>query len=261
MPMTSRRSVARVTFCLLVLGLSISACQAGTLQGSPVIPREALDIAFGQVYIYAGGFFDSGETVTTFSWLGISAYPAYDFVGQRYMTPLLFEETSPGIFVVRGIGGGQTVTSSGAIQSFNFNLQEGIGTTTNGLFTFGFINALVDASGNRTATSEGTVSVTETVEPGPGVGGPLTNNDWVFTPTLPSVTVGLGKSFGRPGTVGATYALNPGIGDENTDRTYSATLNGVEGGVPEPGTFPLGAGGAVLLLAGLVWRRRARGLH
>lgn len=223
-----------------------------------MIPREALDIAFGQVYIYAGGSFDNAETVTTFSWLGIAAYPGFDFSGQRYMTPLLFEQTSPGIFVVRGIGAGETVTSTGVPESFNFNLQQGIGTTSSGLFTFGFINALVDSNGNRTATSAGTVSVSETVTPGPGIGGPSTNNDWVFTETLPSLTVGLGVSFGRPGTTGATYPLNAGEGFESTDRTYSATLTGVEGSIPEPGTLAL-CGGGIGLLAGLVLRRRVAG--
>lgn len=252
--MTGRHTILRVTFSIPVLAFSISVGQAGTIEGSTVIPREALDSAFGQVYIYAGGSFDNGETVTTFSWLGIPGIPTFDFSGQRYMTPLLFEQTSPGIFVVRGFGAGQTVTSSAAVQSFTFNLQQGIGTTSSGLFTFGFINALVDSNGNRTLSSAGTVSMSETVTPGPGIGGPLTNNDWVFTATLPSLTVALGTSFGKPGTTGATYPLDPNEGFENTDRTYSATLTGVEG-VPEPGTLALCAGG-MGLLAGLALRRR-----
>jgi len=257
--MTSRAAILRMTFFILLLAFSISVGRAGTIEGSAVIPREALDIAFGQVYIYAGGSFDNGETVTTFSWLGIAAYPGFDFSGQRFMTPILFEQTSPGIFVVRGVGAGQTVTSSGSVQTFAFNLQEGIGTTTSGLFTFGFINALVDSSGNRTASSAGTVSVSETVTPGPGIGGPSTTNDWVFTPTLSGLNIALGASFGRPGTTGATFALNPGEGFENTDRTYSATLAGIEGTIAEPGTLALGAGGIGLLLAGLAWRRRMAG--
>src|SRR5450631_3773913 len=122
------KSIIRFACCMLALVGILPIGNAGPIAGSAVIPREALDIAFGQVYIYGGGFFAANETVTTFSFLGIPGYPGFDFSGQRYMTPLLFEETAPNVFVVRGIGAGETVTSSGSVQSFNFNLQEGLGT-------------------------------------------------------------------------------------------------------------------------------------
>jgi PEP-CTERM motif len=255
--MQTTKTIVRFTCSILALATCLSVGRAGPIEGSAVIPREALDLAVGQVYIYGGGFFAPNETVTTFSFLGIPGYPGFDFSGQRYMTPLLFEETAPNVFVVRGIGAGETVTSSGSVQSFSFNLQEGLGTTTSGLFTFGFINALVDASGNPTATSAGTVSLKETVDPGAGLGGPLTNNDWVFTPSDPGVVVGLNTSFGRPGTTGTTFVLNnPAGGDESTDRTYSASLDGFTANVPEPGTLALG--GLGLLLAGAIRRRKVR---
>jgi PEP-CTERM motif-containing protein len=253
--MKNTNSIIRFSLSILALASCAAIGRAGTIEGSSVIPREALDIAFGQVYIYAGGFFDPGVTVKTFSFLGLPAYPGFDFSGQRYITPILFEETAPNVFVVRGIGAGETVTSSGSVQSFNFNLQFGLGTTTSGLFTFGFINALVDGNGNPTATSAGTVMLKETVDPGAGLGGPLTNNDWVFTPTVPGVTVGLNQSFGRPGTTGTTFVLNnPLGGEESTDRTYSASLAGFVSSVPEPATVALCGFG--LLMVGIARRRK-----
>jgi hypothetical protein len=254
--MFSERTMAHATFAILLLALSTSASWAGTLQGSTTTSRPILDSAIGQVYIYDGGFFPNNETVSTFSWLGNS------FSGSRFMTPLLFEETAPGVFVVRDIGAGQTVTSSGSPQSFSFNVQQGTGTTNSSLFVFGFINGLVDSNGHQTSSSAGTVTLDMVTDPGNGVGGPPTTNDWVFTPTESNVSVGLGTTFGTPGNTGTSFALNnPALGTFDTDRTYSANLNGStpEGPtVPEPGTFGLFTSGAGLLLAGLIRRQRAQ---
>jgi len=258
--MPNTKSILKFACGMIALAGVLPTVNAGPIEGSTIIPRVALDLAFGQVYIYGGGSFDASETVTTFSFLGIPGYPAFDFSGQRYITPILFEQTAPNVFVVRGIGAGHTVTSSGSIQSFDFNLQQGLGTTTSGLFTFGFINALVNASGVATATSPGTVSMDEVPIAGNGLGGSATSNDWVFTATLPNVSVGLGQSFGRPGTSGTTFILNnPALGIQNTDRTYSASLDGfntsVTDAIPEPGTTGLCLSGLALLLAGGIRRK------
>ena len=245
---------------IAAIGLFSTAIgHAGTLEGSAVIPRADLDSAFGQVFIYDGGTFDTNEKVTTFTFLGIPGYPRFNFSDARFITPVLFEQTAPGVFVVRGVGAGQTVTSSGLAQSFTFNLQEGIDTTTAGDFTFGFINALVDTNGNQTSSSAGAVSFIDVTTPGQGVGGAGTTNRWVFTMTLSGLNVALGTTFGIPGT-SATFGLNdPGRGSFDTDRTYSATLNGVDlgGAVPEPATVGTIGAGLVALWAA---RRRIRGL-
>jgi hypothetical protein len=249
--MSARRTIVVMVLLTLALILSPADSSASTLQGSSLTLRTDLDAASGQVFIYAGGFFEIGEKLTTFSWLSGS------FSGTRFMTPLLFEEASPGVFTVRGIGAGESVTSSGSPQSFNFNVQQGTDTTSSGLFVFGFINALVNSNGQQTASSTGTVSFNIGIDPGNGAGGPGTTNDWVFTPTIANISVALGTTFGTPGHP-ATYTLN-GVPDEPDedpscllDRTYSATQNGVLTGVPEPGTFALFAIGAGLLLAGLL---------
>jgi len=249
----------RLMLMATAIGLVSAVGHAGTLEGSAVIPRADLDTAFGQVFIYDGGTFDTNEKVTTVTFLGIPGYPRFAFSDARFITPVLFEQTTPGVFVVRGVGAGQTVTSSGLSQSFSFNLQGGIDTTTASDFTFGFINALVDSNGNQTSSSAGAVTFNDVMSPGQGVGGAGTTNRWVFTMTLSGLNVALGTTFGIPGT-SATFGLNdPGRGSFDTDRTYSATLNGVDlgGAAPEPATVGmLGAGLAAVLAA----RRKLRAL-
>lgn len=51
--------------------------------------------------------------------------------------------------------------------------------TTNGHYTFGFINALVDSGGTPTATSMGAVEFDNPADGGQGQGGPATTNQWV----------------------------------------------------------------------------------
>src|SRR5690349_21938824 len=110
----------RLMLMATAFGFVTAVGHAGTLEGSAVIPRADLDTAFGQVFIYDGGTFDTNEKVTTVTFLGIPGYPRFAFSDARFITPVLFEQTTPGVFVVRGVGAGQTVTSSGLSQSFSF---------------------------------------------------------------------------------------------------------------------------------------------
>jgi hypothetical protein len=222
---------------------------AGLTEGSPQINRNNLDVATGQVFIYNGGFFNNLEQVTTFSWLGDM------FAGSRFMTPILFQETSAGVFTVIGIGTGRTVTSNGGIQSFAFGLAMGTDTTgASGIFTFGYVNALLSSTGSQMSSSTGTVDMNIPFSAGMGVD-PTSNNHWIFTPTDTPPMVTLGTTFFQPGSAGGNFALNSGTGTQQ-DRTYSAQLTGNGVGVPEPGSFSLFTGGAGLLLAGLLRFRR-----
>jgi len=248
MSICSQRNITRVALFSVLFALSLSVSWAGITEGSPQINRNNLDVATGQVFIYNGGFFNNLEQVTTFSWLGDM------FAGSRFMTPILFQETSTGVFTVIGIGTGRTVTSNGGIQSFSFSLVSGTDTTgAAGLFTFGFVNALLTSTGSQSSSSAGTVDMNIPLSAPPGVD-PTSTNDWIFTPTSSSPTVAIGTTFFQPGHTG-NFALNSGTGTQQ-DRTYSAQLTGNVSGVPEPGTFTLFTSGAGLLLAGLLRFRR-----
>jgi hypothetical protein len=225
-----------------------------TIDGSTATFRSIIDTSVGQVYIYDGGFFDSGRRVTTFSLLDDLS------TGTRLLTPLLFEQTSTGVFTVRGVGTGESLATPAGVQMFDFGLVFGTNVTTNANFTFGFITALVNSSGGQTSSTAGSVDMNFTVDPGTGVGGVGTTNDWVFTPTVASITVALGTTFATPGHTG-TFALNnPAGGAFNTDRTYSANLTSVAAtaGVPEPGTLMFAGIGSALLLGVSLWRKRTR---
>jgi hypothetical protein len=249
MSICSQRNITRVALFSVLFALSLSVSWAGLTEGSAQINRNNLDVASGQVYIYDGGFFNNLETVTTFSWLGDM------FAGSRFMTPILFQETSTGVYTVVGIGTGRTVTSSGGIQSFSFGLVSGTATTgASGQFVFGYVNALLNSNGTEGSSSAGTVDMNIPLSGGTGVEGGTTTNDWVFTTIGTPVTVSVGTTFATPPNSG-NFALNSGTGSAQ-DRTYSAQLTGTVSGVPEPGTFTLFTSGAGLLLAGLLRFRR-----
>ncbi len=254
----SLRVVVRfAVFFTLLLALSLSQGWAGTIQGSSTTARSFTDVATGQVFIYNGGFFVSGETVNTFNWFGPT------FSGSRDLTPLLFSESN-GVFTVVGIGTSQTITDPTAgVMSVAFGLEPGGTNLTGSNFTFGFVNGLTDSTGTLSSTSAGTVEHNNTVDAGTGVGGLGTTNDWVFTPSESGINVALGTTFQIPGSNGTTGSSNfllnnPGLGGNNGDRTYSANADGVISGVAEPGTFSL-ITGAGLVLAGLFRYRHSRG--
>ena len=71
----------------------------------------------------------------------------------------------------------------------------------------------------QTASSAGVVGWDNSVDAGAGVSGGSSTNAWEFTPSIPSLTVGIGATYGA----GGTYGLNSG-------RTYSAMLSGAVGG-------------------------------
>lgn len=236
-----------VAVALALVGIQGPATEASDILGSALINRTFLDSSAGQVIIYAGGFFDNNLKVNTFSIFGDG------YSGSRVITPILFEQTSAGVFTVRGVGTGRTVASVSAPQSFDFGLQFGIDTTTNSNFTFGFIQALVNSSGSPTFSSLGSVDWTNGVSPGQGVGGPGTTNRFVFTPSLSGLNVALGRTFGLPGTTADFILNNPNLGGFEVDRTYSTTLSATP--VPEPATLWLvGLAG----IAGMVVLRNRR---
>jgi hypothetical protein len=235
---------SRIAVMLIACLGAVPAAVASTVMGSSLVSRQYVDGASGQVYIYAGGSFQSGLTLSSFSLF------ADNFTGQRDVTPILFELTSPGVYTVRGVGTGDMVSPSAIAQSFAFGLQYGTATTTNGNYTFGFINAFVNTLGQQTSSTAGVVDFNTPVVAGSGVGGAGTTNDWVFTPTVSNINIALGATFGLPGQV-ASYTLNnPSRSFFDTDRTYSATLD-----APEPGSFTLACIGVILIGGALIRRR------
>ena len=248
----ARCAVSTAGPILLALVLSLGVGWAGTIEGSTATARGLTDSGLGQVMIFDGDFFNIGATVTTFT-----VFDSNFGQGSKFVTPVLFEETSPGIFVVRGVGTSDTVTPGSSPQAFAFNLMSGTATASSGLFTFGFIEAAVNSSGTQTTSSTASVDLDLTVDPGPGVSG-VGTNDWVFTPGPGAgvVNVSLGTTFFIPGG-GRTgnFALNNST--VNSDRTYSANL-ATNATVPEPGTLTLLVTGGALWLVGLVRTRRRK---
>jgi hypothetical protein len=243
-----RVAVRLVLLFSLIFALSLTQAWADTIGSSLSTSRNSLDVAQGQVYIYAGGdFASSGETVSTFSWYG----PVFSGA-QRDLTPLLFLDNGNGSYTVEAIGTSMSVSGSASAQGpVAFGLQSG-SLTTGSNWTFGFVNGIVNSGGTVTATSAGDVGF-DALEGGTGVSGGSSNNDWVYTPTVSGITtltVGT-TTFGGNGT-----PLNSSV--PAPDRTYSAQANANASGVAEPGTFSL-ITGAGLVFAGLFRYRYTRG--
>jgi len=140
------------------------------------------------------------------------------------MTPLLFERV-PGpfytIYVVRAIGQGSSVAISSSPQTIPFSIVEGNPGTTNFEYTFGYVNAMVNASGQEVTMSSGTVDMDYPADSGPGVGGPKTLDTWVATGEA-GITVALGTTFSDSGADFGWVNYYP-------IRTYSAQAQGTVG--------------------------------
>ena len=231
--------VRLVTLFALVLALSLTGWASSLNQGSTATTRTNNDTFSGGVYIYNGGSFTNGESVTVFNWFDSGV-----FTGSSDLTPLLFTSDGSGNFTVAAIGAQETVDGS---------LQAGSNLVTGTNWTFGFLEGGINSGGVVSATTAGGIPF-NALEGPPGVGGLGTTNDWRFTPQtdVSITTVAVGTVFGANGT----FALNSGTGP-NADRTYSANANGIISGVAEPGTFSL-ITGAGLVLAGLFRYRYVR---
>jgi hypothetical protein len=194
-----------------------------TTQGSTYTPRGQTDRSSGLVMIYVGGPLPTGTNLVSFQYL-FDLTTAGNTTG--YITPLLFEYKPVEaftVFTVVGIGKGFEVGLNAAPRSIPFDVVEGIRVPRNGNFTFGFVNALVDSSGAPVLTSQGVADFDVPADGGPGVGGPITTNNWAVSNSYsPSPVVALGTTFGAPGAPVDYNFLLP-------YRTYSAQASGVIG--------------------------------
>jgi len=241
--------VRLVTLFALVFALSLTGWASSFNQGSTAVSRTNNDTFSGGVYIYNGGNFASGETVTVFNWYDSGIFSG---VGIN-ATPLLFTSNGSGTYTVVAIGTSESTDSVGA-QSAPFGLIAGSNVVSGANWTFGFLEGTANSSGGISNQTAGGIPFDSPIDAGQGVGGSGTTNDWVFTPETDGAitTVAVGTTFGANGT----FALNSGTG-ANVDRTYSANANGVST-IAEPGTFSL-ITGAGLVLAGLFRYRYVRG--
>jgi hypothetical protein len=186
-------------------------------QGSAPIRRSLVDTSSGQVYVYTGGLLPAGSHLATLQYM-------FDFTQEGnttgFITPILFEATTVEgftIYTVAGIGKSFGVKLAPGLQAIPFNIIEGKSVTTDGSFTFGFINAMVNSNGVPVAISPGTVDMNDPANTGQGTGGVGTTNNWAATATSapPSPVVTLGTTFGGPGSSVAFTFVPP-------YRTYSA---------------------------------------
>ena len=109
--------------------------------------------------IYVGGSLPAVTHPAAFQYL-FDLTTAGNTLG--YITPLLFEYKSDEaytIYTVAGLGRGFEVALNSVPHTIPFAAIEGIRAPTNGNFTFGFVNALVNSSGTPVTTSEGIVDL------------------------------------------------------------------------------------------------------
>ena len=106
---------------------------AATL-GNPAINRPLDDTANGVTYVWLQSFSSTayGESLATWSF-----FDNDNFSPDRQVTPLLFEQVGPKLFILRGVGETRTTTEAG-LQTFSFSLQEGTATILNSAFLFGW---------------------------------------------------------------------------------------------------------------------------
>ncbi len=190
----------------------VSGAGTITAQGSPTVHRSQIDAFYAEVYIYTGGSFPTGTDFFQLEFLFDQGNAS------GYITPIVLEQTSPGVFTVRGIGEGFEVQQSPAPQMIPFHIVEGRRSSKNANYTFGFINAMVNASGAPILTSPGVVDYIVPASGLHGVGGPATTNEWGATEISPTPVVTLDATFGA---AGAEYPFTLPY------RTYSAFALGI----------------------------------
>ncbi|MFM9959213.1 MAG: hypothetical protein ACKVZJ_14205 [Phycisphaerales bacterium] len=213
-PLRFGSTVALLTAATLFASTTASAAEVG----SALISRQAVDTFNGLVAIYVGARIPAGDTVPTFSWFRDNAGPTHK------VTPLLFEETAPGVFRVRAIGTTRDTNPSSSTQSAPFEAVAGTNIANGPNFTFGYISAAVSPSGAVSSKTGGAAEYSAAVSPGQGLTGEGSTNRWHFSfVVINSVAIDT-TTFGR-GT-GVTYKINnPEINPGEPDRTYSASVS------------------------------------
>jgi hypothetical protein len=189
--------------------------------GSTLDQRTYTDTASGVPFLFEGDYFVPNTQFLYYSFnatFGSVSPPGPNGV---FLTPILLQQTASGpnpgddAFVVAGVGASQTILYPGPY-TFGFDVQNGSDQIPAAGYCFAFINALVDSSGNITATSTGVVDFNVEIDPGTGVSGQGTNA-WRFVwPNLPNA-IPAGTVFGN----GGNYPLNNRSGGFLDDRTYS----------------------------------------
>jgi hypothetical protein len=234
-PITCFASFILMAYAPLALGGDHDANPPATYtpvaEGSTLTQRTNVDTTSGEVYIYVGGSFPAGTAPVVLEFL-------YGFTDggnpTGFITPLLFERVTKDtsvLFTVVGIGKGFEVSINPATQEIPFEVIEGAKFTTNGDFTFGFINAILDPNLGSVSTSTqticgtypcspGTVEFDLTADGGEGVGGRDSTNQWGATTSEPDPVIVLGATFGASGS-GADYTF------WGSYRTYSAQAIGL----------------------------------
>jgi hypothetical protein len=239
-----RLVVRLVLLFSLIFALSLTECWVPAIGSSLSSSRTDLHSSTGQVSIYDGAFFNSGDVVSSFSWFGPT------FSGSKDLAPLLFQDDG-GAFTAEAIGAAQVMTYTRSAQTVSLGLEAG-SLTAGTNHTFGFVAGLADSTGALSGGSTGfSIDFSPTVDTITATASGAGTNDWVFTPTDPDMSVALSDTFGGDGT-----PLNSGTGSFKTNRTYSAHAS--TSPLAEPGMFSL-IMGAGLILAGLFRYRYTRG--
>lgn len=186
----------------------LASANAATI-GNPLINRASDDTAIGVSYIWLQSFPAEayGQSLDTWSF-----FDNDNFSPNRQITPLLYEQVGPKLFVLRGIGETRTSTEAG-LNTFSFSLQEGSATVINSAFLFGW------KDGSPTTHNNGVI-------------------DW---DTGGPVSILGGENNVELPPVGTTIDLTV---KEYRARTYSFQVTTV----PEPSTALFGSLGLLALL-------------
>jgi PEP-CTERM motif-containing protein len=173
-------------------GLILSSSAWADISGSPLIDYGNVDTCPGCVFpIIQFTAHNAGQTVLSFSLFDENAPNA------NLLTPLLFEQSTPGTFTIIGIGQQESGFTHGQNLNIPFVLTSGTDVVQNANTFFGYVDGNV-----KGATNAGTVSTTF-----PGNGGPVQyfHANYPLAVGGPPVTF---DSFVGVGQVSRTYALD-----------------------------------------------------